>query len=117
MGHHLAQARQVEHREVVGAGCLPTVCVEAASAEAGQVAVGGPDRQADQQGEQGLEVVPLRFAGGQGGQYSGSRSTEHLLEWGFVKEHTIAGAVLPPPFASAGGRHLHRCFRKPKYGN
>ncbi len=83
VGHDRAQAGQIERREVIGAGCLATVRVGAASAEAGQVAVGGPDRQAHQQGEQGLQVVPLRFAAGQGGQYSvGSRGTEHLLGWG-----------------------------------
>lgn len=70
VGHHRAPAGQVEGREVVGAGRLATVRVGAATAEADQIAVRGPDWQADQQGEQGLEVVPPRFADGQGGQYS-----------------------------------------------
>ena len=94
---------QVEGREVAGAGRLPTVRVGTASAEAGQVAVGGPDRQADQQGEQGIEVVPLRFAEGQGGQYSGAQEHGTPLGMAWRRTHTITGAVLPclcrrPPF-------------------
>lgn len=72
VGHHRVQTGQVEGREVVGAGRLAIVCVGTATTEAGQVAVGGPDRQAHQQGNQGLEVA-LRFAAGPGGQYSGQQ--------------------------------------------
>ena len=103
IGHHRAQPGQVEGREVVGAGRLPTVRVGTATAETGQVAVRGPDRQAHQQGQQGLEVVPLRFAAGQGGQYSEQQG--YGIPPGMVcgsHTHTIAGAVLlllhlPPP--------------------
>ena len=106
IGHHRAQPGQVEGREVVGAGRLPTVRMGAASAEARQVAVGGPDRQADQQGEQGVKVGPLRFAAGQGGQYSGPQEHGTPLGMAWHGTHTITGAVLPclcpPPQAQTG---------------
>ncbi len=97
VGHDRAQPGQVEGREVVGAGRLPTVRMGTASAEARQVAVGGPDRQADQQGEQGVEVGPLRFAAGQGGQYSGAQEHGTPLGMAWRRTHTITGAVLPCP--------------------
>ena len=70
---HRAQPRQIERREVAGPGRLSAVGVGTAVAEAGQVAVGGPARQAGQLRQQVGEVLPLRFAEGQVGQHGGQQ--------------------------------------------
>ena len=79
--HHRAQPRKVERRKVAGPGRLPAVRVGAAVAEAGQVAVGGTARQASQLRQQVGAMVPLRFAEGQIGQYSGQQEHGTPPEW------------------------------------
>ena len=96
VGHHRAQAGQVEGRKVAGAGRLATVRVGAAVAEAGQVAVRGADRQAGRQRQQGAEMVPLRFAAGQVGQHGGQQGHGTPPGMAWRSTNTITGAVLPP---------------------
>ena len=106
MGHHRAQPGQVERRKVAGAGRLAPVRVGATVAEAGQAAVRGPNRQAGQQWQQGV-VVPLRFAEGQVGQYSGQQGhgTPPGMAWRRYQHHNRSRVPFsgrrPPPQASA----------------
>ena len=80
VGDHLAQAGQIEGRKVVDASRLPIVHVGTAPAEARQVAVRGPDWQVHQQGDQGIEVVPLRFAGGREASMVGNTSRDGVSD-------------------------------------
>ena len=111
VGHHFAQPGQVEGRKVAGAGRLAPVRVATTPAEAGQVAVRGPDRQAGQQRQQEAEVVPLRFADGQVGQYSGQQGhgIPPGMAWHRYQHHNRSRA----PFSDRRPRPP----RKPKQEN